>query len=521
MFNPRVICQRLQGNKCPANIDNILLNMAECQRDDVAKSQSQHERDKDLPVAAVCSSVGSNVFFSKKMVEKVISKCLKKGEVTVQPHTKVQDQSTDNTKSCVYCLNPLYKKNAYEDTPFILCMDISCRKPLYVFSTAQEVSQILRIPAKAVCAVCQGWDLSTHGITFRWFHPDSEPYPDNLVSAANVRRDFMHTKMKKVLGMCENEKDETIRSSTRGVKRSMPQLSGSTKTRNAPDQTFVLKGKSNVPLCKTSMITVSSRTGRTRKLTYRREYTYEGSGLGVEDATMQTHDRYGELKNGLKKRKVENQNSQKKALFEPICSSVNSLDELKILPSRTNNIKLSNIRSYIGSVFTHNHISKFVGCNSKRGVYVPHPHQERFKVTDLCINTKFEGALFFKFYSLDKYPKRCPRSLDDFDFCDCMEMLFSEPSVIWVNAERDYSTDKFVDDDDDDDNENNDGDNDDDESDGNVEKNSFGHLRRLQARQLFASRVFEAAQVCAIAIVILLVLQMLSSFFNTTMRIRR
>jgi hypothetical protein len=102
-----------------------------------------------------------------------------------------------------------------------------------------------------------------------------------------------------------------------------------------------------------------------------------------------------------------------------------------------------------------------------------------------------------------------------------MEMLFSEPSVIWVNAERDYSTDKFVDDDDDDDNENNDGDNDDDESDGNVEKNSFGHLRRLQARQLFASRVFEAAQVCAIAIVILLVLQMLSSFFNTTMRIRR
>jgi len=268
------------------------------------------------------------------------------------------------------------------------------------------------------------------------------------------------------------------------------------------EEDFNIRGKANVPLKKTAMIAVSSRTGRARKLTYRGEYTYEGSGLGVGDVLLQTQERYGELKKvGSKKRTREGLRChQKNCNFIPIDETFKFLSELGVV-LKDPNIDLQHIRSYLGSVFT-----KGGSFQADYNESESHAHpKEIFKVTDLCLNDDFQGVLFFQYYSISKHPTRCPSDYMEFECSDCIDMVCKPSHVTWIDDEtrieckeigqfpltldelaRSGGEKNFC-------SENGSGD-DDNTGDEEELETRDDELRRPIARNLFASRVFEAAK---------------------------
>ena len=398
-------------------------------------------------------------------------------------------------------------------------MDITREKSLFVFSNVQEVSQTLRIPAKAIHAVCQGRERSTHGISFRWFHPDCESQPDGLVSASKVRRDFMESKSKGrrgTLGTDEghsggeegDEGDEEgvdVATSTqsRAPLRKKSKQSKRKKVRYNVEDNFNIRGKANVPIRKTAMIAVSSRTGRARKLTYQGDYAYEGNGLGVDDAMLQTQDRYGELRTVTKKRKktpTDVHVERKADKYKVINITAASLSDLQLPPNRLPQTDLSTLRSYVGSTFMD--AAKSTSACAKNGKSTrklasvrKQAHRELYKVTALCVNKKIQSVLFFKYYSLQKYPNHCPLRENQYKFSDCMEMMGDDSWAKWTatsqvatGIEEDLLEESS---------QSSGGEtSSNDESDHDM--NQEGEFKRPKARYLFASRVFEAAQVTII-----------------------
>lgn len=510
----------------PVKIDDLMWNMTEFQKKGCEVSPP-NEEDGDL----FCVS---DVAFSKKMVLKVLQKSLRKGEITAVQLQHTSSTSSHNfkpTTEFAYRLNPLYKKNKYAETPFILCMDASRRTNLFVFSSAQEVSHTLRIPAKAIYAVCQGRERSTHGIAFRWFHPDDETYPDHLVSAARVRRDFMMKPKQEALAHAQRDTDgdEEIEvvddDDARGSKRARGRAA--TKTSSQPrrkknrlgEESFDIKGKANVPIKKTAMTAVSTRTGRTRKLTYHMEYAYEGGGFGVGNSMMQAQVGQGKTRKGPAEIRTNHTSSHvyKERKSDKYVSIDATTHSVMIDESQFPAMELCKFRSYVGSTFINIDSEKRRGDKSRE--LAP---KHYCRVTALCVNKEVHGVLFFKFYSLLKYPKRCPLLENQYEFIDCRDMVGEKARVEWVQVDESDENNKDKEEDASDCNSdsdsgrdsesdiNSDGDSDSDNHDhnhsssdissdsdneNNDELNSDGNLKRPNARYLFASRVFEAAQV--------------------------